>query len=1574
MKSISNAIDEFLALNELGKTDAKNLNKLIGLLEDGKVATERAVQALYADAKNPDGSFKSFIMRIRAAIKVTADNQKDKRLKERLESIKIITHQKTSSMPGCISIKAHSEPTGHLPAANRQYPDENYVQSEASSVDGKPLRKGESKLFLSYSNENARLAHDLKDMLEQQSKGTENPVRIWSMLELLPNQSFIEQIREKLNECDLGLACLSQAFLNSQFIAEEEVPFLLNHNKIILVGLDSRWDGRSKTPSEFFDLVKKGFNENIPYWKKNLSKLLGIHVYHLRDTECGAFWGQCVKKTPQEQFVDGLIGDIRKVIKQKKEREEKQTEELKKNWEVGDRRYLPRNYVDTEVKALLIQSQTEASSETQKRHHEQDDKEPSKPTRELVPDMLNWAANGKEPVYAILGDYGMGKTFSCRIFAQRLDEAHKKTASLPISLYMDLRKVQTFVKDKGIERLPRLDEMIDMMLKSHGAEADPKRFIEDARHGRVLPIFDGLDEKLVYYTRDMQYQFLNELMRVFPFETTRDKSKIKVVISCRTHHFESIAQQSVFLQGLYRDDSMRGDFRAMEILPLSDGKMRQLLEKRLGRDATFQVWEYIDRQEYLAALGRRPLLLSKLPDMLPSIQSMQSEGIPVNAAVFYKALIDDVLARDNPKHVLKNRHKHRLLLDLALYFWEKGEQSMNIDNLNDWYQAWLRRDPDMFAQYQTEGSEQLEKDLRNSTLLLRFGEKEFGFTHSSMQEYLLARKLLSEWGQNGYSLAKPVSRLTEKFIGEALVLLEDGERRKLREQLAVYAARPEKTAHSPHQDALLLCVIHSAAEAGRPFEAFDAIHVFGVNFSGERIRGLRARKLTLNRCEMPLCRWQESNIDNLELNETNINQSVWEECRVEQAAGNAQGLTCVNTVGRIEGLCKNGGGRIYPLPEKAPVPPPPYAENNVTWGHNYEINALSFSPDGRLLASASSDDTVRIWSAEGECLRVLEGHSDGVHSVDFSPDGRLLASASSDNTVRIWSAEGECLRVLEGHSDGVHSVGFSPDGRLLASASSDDTVRIWSAEGECLRVLEGHSDWVHSVGFSPDGRLLASASSDDTVRIWSAEGECLRVLEGHSDSVWSVGFSPDGRLLASASSDDTVRIWSAEGECLRVLEGHSDSINSVGFSPDGRLLASASSDDTVRIWSAEGECLRVLEGHFHWVHSVGFSPDGRLLASASYDHTVRIWSAEGECLRVLEGHSDWVHSVGFSPDGRLLASASSDNTVRIWSAEGECLHVLEGHFLSVNSVGYSPDGRLLASASYDHTVRIWSAEGECLRVLEGHSGGVWSVGFSPDGRRLASASSVNMVRIWSAEGECLRVLEGHSDGVRSVGFSPDGRLLASASYDHTVRIWSAEGECLRVLEGHSDSVMSVGFSPDGRRLASASFDKTVRIWSAEGECLRVLEGHSGGVMSVGFSPDGRLLASASDDNTVRIWSAEGECLRVLEGHSDSVMCVGFSPDGRLLASGSHDGTHIIWSVDQGLPLRIMSAQIDGQWWSVEIDENRRYTRMLGTELAWQRVWLRHKDGVASLDAFDGFRLVPSRHCLKNDAKTHLNRP
>jgi WD40 repeat protein/serine/threonine protein kinase len=570
--------------------------------------------------------------------------------------------------------------------------------------------------------------------------------------------------------------------------------------------------------------------------------------------------------------------------------------------------------------------------------------------------------------------------------------------------------------------------------------------------------------------------------------------------------------------------------------------------------------------------------------------------------------------------------------------------------------------------------------------------------------------------------------------------------------------------------------------------------------------------------------------------------------------------------------------------------------------------SVVFSPDGTRIA-ATDDDTVRVTRADGAGDPVvLRGHRARVTGLSFTRDGRRLASSSLDGTVRVWCADDSCRPlVLDGHTARVWGVSFSPDDRLLAFVASDKTVRVARADGSGASVvLRGHTGIVTSVAFGPDGRRVASSSEDGTVRVWNADGAGPPlVLRGHREAVVDVAFSPDGRHLASASADRTVRVWSLDGGGKPVvLEGHEEGVVGVDFSPDGRRVASSSLDETVRVWNADGSgSPRVLRGHESTVIGVSFSPDGRRVVSGDYVGVVRVWNVDGaDDPLVLRGHTDMVEALAISPDGRRFASGSDDRTVRVWSADGSRPPlVLRGHQGMVYSASFSPDGRHLATGSMDRTVRVWNTDGTGRPVvLRGHPAPVYGVSFSPDGRHLASASADRTIRVWNTDGSGEpTVLEGHAGGVLPVGFSPDGRRIVSGSEDTTVRVWNADGsgEPL-VLRGHNGVVLDVVFSPDGQRIASASADRTVRIWNSDGSGEPMVFRSDAPANAVSFRPDGRQIAwNAGAMIQLRNLGPgyePGEAV-LLQGHTGVITNVMFSPDGRRLVSSSEDKTIRVWS-------------------------------------------------------------------------------
>lgn len=622
-------------------------------------------------------------------------------------------------------------------------------------------------------------------------------------------------------------------------------------------------------------------------------------------------------------------------------------------------------------------------------------------------------------------------------------------------------------------------------------------------------------------------------------------------------------------------------------------------------------------------------------------------------------------------------------------------------------------------------------------------------------------------------------------------------------------------------------------------------------------------------------------------------------------------------------------------------------ERNRLVGHGDVITRVKFSFDGRTIATASWDKTVKIWNRQGQLLHTLKGHSDAVWSINFSPDGKLLASSSRDQTVKIWRvADGRELVTLRGSKDWVACVGWSPDGKTVASMEWSGTMRLWNLAGQQIKSFPTHKASVVAISFSPKGQAIATASRDGTAKVWSLDGKELLTLRGHKDWVNYVNFSGDGKTIATASRDRTAKLWDLTGKELVMLRGHTDTVGSVAFSRDRQTLATAGWDKTVRLWNRQGKQLQVLRGHNDAVWGVNFSPDGQLLASSSEDGTVRLWGLlglenEGKEPFLLALDESAASSVNFSPDGRTIATTGRDTIARLWNKQGKEKLLLQGHGDLVRSIQFSPDGDTIATASRDKTVKLWNLAGKELVTLRGHQGDIRNVSFSPVTQQgdkiLASASWDGTAKLWTLDGRELVTLRGHKAGLWNVSFSRDGRTIATASEDGTAKLWNLEGKELKTLQGHRDGVLAVSFSPDGEIIATASKDKTIKLWNLQGRELATLLGHQAEVNAVLFIPYEKagnkqktfILASASDDMTVKLWNEKGELLQTLGGRANGVKSLSFSQIDRLVVSLDSLGNVIFWPLNLDSSLEKLLAE--GCDWvgdylqnSMDVEESDRH--------------------------------------------------
>ncbi|QLE49830.1 hypothetical protein FD724_18195 [Nostoc sp. C057] len=601
-------------------------------------------------------------------------------------------------------------------------------------------------------------------------------------------------------------------------------------------------------------------------------------------------------------------------------------------------------------------------------------------------------------------------------------------------------------------------------------------------------------------------------------------------------------------------------------------------------------------------------------------------------------------------------------------------------------------------------------------------------------------------------------------------------------------------------------------------------------------------------------------------------------------------------------------------------------EYNRFSDHTASVMAVDVSPDSSLIASASIDNTVKLWRRDGTEVATLKGHKGAVRAVDFSSDGQILASAGEDGTIKLWKLDGTLLKTFKGHTASVWGVAFSPDGQFLASASWDATVKLWKRDGTLLKTFQGSKGAFWGVAFSPDGQTIAATSLDRTVKLWKRDdsgwqnAKPVQTLQGHTAWVVGIAFSPDGQIIVSASEDRTVKLWRRDSisksyRLDKTLQGHDAGISGVAFSPDGQTIASASLDKTIKLWNIDGTELRTLRGHSASVWGVTFSPDGSFIASAGAENMVRLWQSQNPFQKSIIAHKAGIWSIAIASDSSTIATTSHENMVKFWSRQGKLLKTITESKGEVSEVSFSGDDKLIALFTSDDKVKIKKRDGTLIASYKNVHSKVTSGVLSPDGQTIAMAGVDKNIqisrrdRLWQGvahRAATLQILKGHQAEVWHVVFSPDSRLVGSASGDTTAKLWTLDGNLFRTLVGHSAAVWRVVFSQDSKMLATGSGDNTVKLWTLDGKLLNTLKGHKAGIWGIAFTPDGKIVASGSVDASIKLWKLDGTEVTTLTGHTAGIRVVAISPDGTLLVSGGDDNTLILWNLQRILNLDVLN--------------------------------------------------------------------
>jgi len=1121
----------------------------------------------------------------------------------------------------------------------------------------------------------------------------------------------------------------------------------------------------------------------------------------------------------------------------------------------------------------------------------------------------NWFQNSQSNMLLILGDIGAGKTLLCHYIAYWLSVNFKKNPyNNPAPVFIPLKEVRKEISLEG---------MIINHFAKYSISIDYKKFSYLHKHGRIIIIFDGLDEMADRTMWEITHCNFRQLQRASDLAG-------KAIITSRTIFFTNKLikyyldkyknfKTTIFETILYKEFKRQSNTDIVYIRDFDNEQKISYLKKL--RPASFKIdWEIINNNIELKKLSEKPLLLDLIIKCLDHIDFKSDIDICSLYSIFTNKWIEkeEIISND---FSLNARNKQAICFQIAWHMWHEKKDIMNFFDLIPFIEKIKQQKISNLLQ------QKIILEISKAQFLMLDEFKNLYFLHRSFMDFFLAKRMYISLLSLPSSIKTVLNtRRYDRKIIIFLVFLDKSTQKIIPLLQNILTNEYEKNISEN-----ALQVLYWYVRVNNKMERFiHDINKLQIETSkhvpeGIKLGGASLQEIVLEGANMKKADFSCTDLTRANLNDTILEQASFKKSNLSNAllrntVANGADFSYSNIINTefygadltdsnfnqasMNGYFVNTKGTDKSFDVNYSKLKPV-----IQAGFSSAVNFISFSHDNDLIGIGCNDGTCLIYRLNDmKILWDIEYDITCINSISFSNDSNYCAICGDRNFILIWDLKkGRIANIFTGHSSSINSLDFSPVELKLVSGGQDKKIIIWDLmKKEAVLFIYEHYDAVTSVKFSHDGKNVASCGSNGKLFICDASsGKLLNSTTYVSNTLNTLEYSKDGKKIAFISQNKTINIFNLpDFKCISKISNNTSHINAIKFTPDSKNIIGAGGDKKLYLWDIlTGKLLKSENKHTLKITSIDISNDGTKIVSASMDRSFCIWDSEKFLsLLTIKNHNLCINAISFSSDGNIIISGGSDCYLKSWNLKLKNPHLcLKDHKKPIKDLCFFSGGKSILTASDDHSVGIWTSIK--AKKLIGHTDSVNSVHAFSNAKTIISAGRDKAIRLWTLNDdniECSKILSNNK--INCVKCPNNGNFFAATAGKKIIIIDLKSKKIINKFEYHDDIIKEILFSPDSYDLASCSIDKTIIIWNLNnGNKKYVLKEHHDQVNCIDYNNKGSMLASGSRDKTIRIWDTNtGKCIKVLKYSKGEIQSIKFSPNGKYLLSAGTSGRLEFW--------------------------------------------------------------------------------